>query len=86
VPDVAAGTRLSAILGRPVVDRTGESRLFDIHLRWTPDDAQTGPILAGPDGPSIFTAVQEELGLKLVSQKAPVDVLVIDRAELPSAN
>jgi len=78
--------RLSALLGRPVVDMTGETRKFDFHLRWTPDDTQTGADSATPDGPSLFTALQEQLGLKLDSRKVPVDVLVVDRAELPSDN
>jgi uncharacterized protein (TIGR03435 family) len=53
---------------------------FDADLKWTPDDK--------PDdgGPSIFTAIQEQLGLRLESGKGPVDVLVIDRAEKPSEN
>lgn len=73
--------RLSALLGRPVIDMTGEKRRFDFHLRWTPDDApQTS------DSPSLLTALREQLGLKLESKKVSVDVLVIDRAELPSEN
>jgi uncharacterized protein (TIGR03435 family) len=52
-------------------------------LRWTPDDAATQSADAPPD---FFTAIQEQLGLKLVSTKAPVDVIVIDRVERLSAN
>jgi uncharacterized protein (TIGR03435 family) len=78
--------RLSALLGRPVVDMTGEKRTFDFHLRWTPDDTQTGADRAASDSPSLFTAMQEQLGLKLESRKVPVDVLVVDHAELPSDN
>ena len=78
--------RLSALLGRPVVDMTGEKRKFDFHLRWTPDDTQTGGDSAASDSPSLFTALQEQLGLKLESKKVPADVLVVDRAELPSDN
>ena len=66
---------------------------FDFDLQWTPDpllprpsgDPGTPPPLP-MDGPSIFTAIQEQLGLKLESQRGPVDVLVIDRAELPTEN
>ena len=80
---------LSNLVGRPVVDRTGLTGVFDITLTWTPDQVPQGPSTAleppavDPNGPSIFTALQEQLGLKLDSQKGPVDVLVIDRAEHP---
>jgi uncharacterized protein (TIGR03435 family) len=78
--------RLSALLGQPVVDMTGDNRKFDFHLRWTPDDAQTGTDSAAPDRPSLFTALQEQLGLKLESGKVSGDVLVVDHAELPTDN
>ena len=84
---------LSQRLDRLVIDRTTLSGRFDFQLTWTPD---AGEIVTGPggqmlppaevSGPSIFTAIQEQLGLKLESSKAPVEVLVIDRAERPSAN
>jgi uncharacterized protein (TIGR03435 family) len=84
---------LSRQVGRPVVDRTGVADYFDITLEFAPDlDARTsnGPPApnppAGGDGPSIFTALQEQLGLKLDATRAPVDVLVIDRAEPPTEN
>jgi uncharacterized protein (TIGR03435 family) len=67
---------LSNAVGRTVVDRTGLTGNFDVRLAWTPDEID-------PSGPSIFTAVKEQLGLRLESQKDPVDVLVIDRAEHP---
>ena len=70
--------RLSAPLGRPVVDRTGLSGSFDLELQWSPDQTADTP------GPSLFTAIQEQLGLKLESQRAPVEVLVIDRLERPT--
>jgi uncharacterized protein (TIGR03435 family) len=78
--------RLSDLLQRPVVDRTNDSRRFDFHLRWSPDVAPLGTEPTTPDGPSIFTALEEQLGLKLVSQRVPADVLVVDHAELPSEN
>jgi uncharacterized protein (TIGR03435 family) len=78
--------RLSALLGRPVIDMTGEKRRFDFHLRWTPDDAQAGADSATPDRPSLVTALQEQLGLKLESGKVTADVLVVDHAELPTEN
>jgi uncharacterized protein (TIGR03435 family) len=69
--------RLSPTLGRPVVDRTGLSGPFDLELKWSPEQADTA-------GPSIFTAIQEQLGLKLESQRAPIEVMVIDRLERPA--
>jgi uncharacterized protein (TIGR03435 family) len=82
----AAGM-LSDRLDRPVFDRTGLSELFDIHLEFTPDHSMAGAA-SPPDtlGPSIFTAVQEQLGLKLSAAKGPVEVLVLDHVEKPSAN
>ncbi|HVY93368.1 MAG TPA: TIGR03435 family protein, partial [Bryobacteraceae bacterium] len=76
-------TRLASILQRPVADRTNDSRRYDFVLRWTPDNMQAG---GAADGISLFAALQEQVGVKLESQKVPVDVLVIDRAELPSEN
>ena len=86
---------LSTLAGRVVLDRTGLADRFAFTLRWTPDQIPPGferkasaiglpPI--DTDGTSIFTAVREQLGLKLESQKGPVDVLVIDRAEHPIGN
>jgi uncharacterized protein (TIGR03435 family) len=69
---------LSQFVGRAVVDRTGLDGAFDIDLQWSPEQT------ADASGPSIFTAVQEQLGLKLDSQRIPVDVLVIDRVERPA--
>lgn len=67
------------VLDRPVLDRTGIGGEFDVDLEWTRDES--------PDsGPSIFTALQEQLGLKLETQKGVVDVLAIDHVERPSAN
>ena len=92
---------LSSQLGRTVIDRTGLKGSYDFTLQWTPDESQSqmfrGPGPGGPEspdsppppessGPSIFTAVQEQLGLKLDSAKGPVEILVIDHVEQPSAN
>jgi bla regulator protein BlaR1 len=81
---------LSRFIGRTVVDRTGLKGTYDIALRWTPDEGQawlpTGPLPPDDSQPSIFTAVQEQLGLRLESQRGPVEVLVIDGAEKPSEN
>ena len=76
-------------LGRMVIDRTGLSGAFDINLHFTPDripDLGPGAPIIDPNGPSIFTALQEQLGLKLDPQRGPIDILVIDRAEIPVEN
>jgi len=71
-------------LKRPVVDKTGLTGKYDLSLQWTPDNTLADSPLAG--GPSIFTAVQEQLGLKLTSTHGPVKTLVIDHVEPPSPN
>jgi uncharacterized protein (TIGR03435 family) len=63
-------------LGRVIVDRTGLTGVYDMDLEWTP----------ASDELSIFTALREQLGLKLESSRGPVPMLVIDRAEKPSEN
>ncbi|MDT7817733.1 MAG: hypothetical protein QOJ42_7649 [Acidobacteriaceae bacterium] len=76
-------------LDRPVIDRTGLAGGFDLHLKWTadvPENAARSGTIADPTGPSIFTAVREQLGLKLESAKAPLEILVIDHVEQPSEN
>ena len=87
--------QLSNQLGRKVVDNTGLTGNYDIKLEWTPDDSQVqGPREVGGDaaaavdtsGPSVFTAVQEQLGLKLEGQKGPVDLVVVDKIEKPVEN
>jgi uncharacterized protein (TIGR03435 family) len=88
---------LSGPVGRTVLDQTGLTGAFDVDLKWTPDQLpQRAPGAPGdqpitvngtaidPNGPSIFTALQEQLGLKLESTKGPMDVLVIDSAEHPT--
>ena len=70
--------------GRYVIDKTGLTGHYDFELRWTPDDTPADSPIA--NGPSIFAAVQEQLGLKLEPAKAPVEVLVIDSAQRPSEN
>lgn len=86
-------TRLAAVLSdelhRPVVDKTGLSGGYDFSLKWTPDDVSG----SGDRGvkeedapPTLFTALQEQLGLRLQAGKDPIAVLVIDRLELPTEN
>src|SRR5688572_23886433 len=65
-----------------VLDRTGLTGTFDFELRWTPDATRANA--PESDAPSIFTAIQEQLGLKLESQRGPVEFLVIDRIEQPT--
>jgi uncharacterized protein (TIGR03435 family) len=77
---------LAQVLGRVVLNQTGLSGRYDLSLRWTPDDA-AALASSSPDAPpGIFIAIQEQLGLKLESTKAPVPVLVIDSVEKPSPN
>jgi uncharacterized protein (TIGR03435 family) len=81
-PDLSAlTTMLSGNTQRLVVDRTGLTGHFDAELTWAAPSPGDGPV---PDAPSLFTAVQEQLGLKLESTKGPVDVLVIDHIERPT--
>lgn len=89
---------LSNLLDRPVVDKTGITERLDVHPEFAADDILgllTGPYgpapsgatpSADPAGPSIFTALQEQLGLRLESAKGPVEVLVIDHVERPTEN
>jgi len=87
---------LSTALSATVLDRTGIEGRFDVSLQYTPDPTtqtlltKSGePMAPAPDvvpGPSIFSALQEKLGLKLEAQKVPVEVIVIDHASRPSEN
>ena len=77
---------LSQAVGREVLDRTGITGRYDLTLKWTPDDATSAAPITANAAPSIFTALQEQLGLKLELQKGPVQVQVIDHAETPSGN
>lgn len=85
---------LTRQMGRPVLDRTGLESKYDFQVDWAPEAACAGPpgdsgtdsLPAASDGPSIFTALQERLGLKLEAIKGPVEVVVIDRVEKPAEN
>jgi len=97
---IASLVRMLWELGRPVVDQTGLKGKYDFTVQWTPDQSQPAMFKGpeepkpGPDntsapessGPSLFTAIQEQLGLRLESQKGPVQILVIDHVERPSEN
>jgi uncharacterized protein (TIGR03435 family) len=79
-----------ALLDRPVVDKTGLTGRYDFDLEWAPDETQFGGEVpaASSDAPSppFFTAIRQQLGLKLEATRGPVEALVIDGAEQPSAN
>ena len=98
VPVTSLGNMLSQQLHRTVIDKSGLTGKYDLELNWTPDQG-SDPMFKGPDGsqqraeaapdasgPSIFTALQEQLGLRLQSAKGPVETLVIDHVEMPSEN
>lgn len=73
---------LTGDVDRNVVNRTGIKGKYDIDLKWTPDDQQGTP----DAGPTLFTALEEQLGLKLVPAKGPVDTFVVDHVEQPTEN
>jgi uncharacterized protein (TIGR03435 family) len=73
---------LSRQLSRPVLDATRLTERYSFQLSWTPELAPCAD--SAENAPSLFTALQEQLGLKLESTKGPVDVLVVDRAERPT--
>jgi uncharacterized protein (TIGR03435 family) len=82
-------SKLSRLLQRPVVNNTGLAGNYDFKLAWTPDRELSAPSGQPADtaaGPSIFSALQEQLGLRLEATKGPVDVLVIDQVDKPSEN
>jgi uncharacterized protein (TIGR03435 family) len=85
-----AGGLQKLVLDRPIIDKTGLTGNFDFDLSWQPDATQFGgrggAIPVDPDKPDIFTAMQEQLGLKLEAQRAPGAVIVIDKVEKPSEN
>lgn len=82
---------LDGPVGRPVLNRTGVDAAFDLTLEWTSSVGLTpfprgaaGAETLSPDGVSLFTALQEQLGLRLEATRAPVDILVVDRVEVPT--
>jgi uncharacterized protein (TIGR03435 family) len=77
IPMTQLAASLAPIVSRFTVDKTGLAGGFDVELTWIPDDST---------GPYIFTALEEQLGLKLVSERGPVNVLVVDRAKEPAEN
>jgi uncharacterized protein (TIGR03435 family) len=82
---------LSGRAGRVVVDKTGLKGSYDFELTWVPatgerDDGPVAGDVADPDGATLFTALQEQLGLRLQPARGPVETLVIDHAEKPDTN
>jgi uncharacterized protein (TIGR03435 family) len=90
---------LAMVMGRPVIDKTEFTAEFEVHLEFTPDESTMGlpgargprdpggpAIATDPDRPTVFAALQEQLGLKFSPDKGPVEVLVIDHVERPTAN
>ncbi|HEY6466201.1 MAG TPA: TIGR03435 family protein [Candidatus Acidoferrales bacterium] len=84
---------ISQVIDRPVLDHTGLAGKYAFTLKWTPDELDLPAVPQQPDnassepaGTSIFTVIQEQLGLKLESTRSPVDSLVIDHVEPPTPN
>jgi uncharacterized protein (TIGR03435 family) len=79
---------LSTIVGRPVIDRTGLTGRYDLKLKWTPSELEGARNAAADSqsGPSLFTALQEQLGLRLESSKVPAEYLIVDHADMPTSN
>jgi uncharacterized protein (TIGR03435 family) len=91
MPVAVLAKALTTIVGREVVDRTALPGEWDWDLEWTPADGEPGPPerpggATPKNGPSIFSALQEQLGIRLLADRAPLDVLVIDSIQRPSAN
>ncbi len=85
MPDFASAISSLIVIGRVVVDKTGLMGNYDFELTFAPPE-RLGEPAATPESPSIFTALQEQLGLRLESQKAPVEFLVIEHVERSSEN
>jgi uncharacterized protein (TIGR03435 family) len=93
VPIAQLIDRLTSRLNRPVIDKTGLTGYFDIRLQYTPDGLQpspnpgaAAPTASDSAAPSVFTALQEQLGLRLDSTRAPVEVVVVDSIQRPTEN
>jgi len=102
VPVSLLATQLGGTVGKDVIDKTDIKGLYNIKLEWTPEPGEGGAMFgggagpggpgAGPhaggdsNGPSLFTALQEQIGLKLEAARGPVDIMILDRAEKPTEN
>jgi len=88
-PISALAYTLSSSLHRTVIDKTGLTAHYDLHLTWAPERPAAGQDDSRnptDPGPSIFSAIQDQLGLKLIPAKGPVPTLVIDHVDLPTPN
>ena len=85
VPVRSLASQLGNALGKPVHDETGLTGVYDITLHYRSEDTSAGSC-DNADAPSVFSAVQEQLGLKLLPGKGPVETLVVDAAQKPEAN
>jgi uncharacterized protein (TIGR03435 family) len=87
IPISSLAGNLAFRVERNVIDKTGLTGRYDINLKWTPEDLE-GKTDASADNnaPDLFTALQEQLGLKLEPSKGPVDTLVVDHVEMPTEN
>lgn len=98
IPVSSIAVMASGTVGRIIIDKTGLTGRYDFKISWSRNDsaaqpaaspaadAAAVPVAADPTGPSIFTALQEQLGLKLESGKGPVEIIVIEHVERPSGN
>jgi bla regulator protein blaR1 len=86
---------LQQFVGRPIIDKTGDTALYDFTLRWSSDGGQADPFAPGAPAiappadasdPTLFGALQDQLGLRLNSEKGPVEIIVIDSIERPTEN
>jgi uncharacterized protein (TIGR03435 family) len=78
---------LTQAAGRKVVDKTGLTELYDMELKWTPDQSLLPPgTEIDTTGPSLFTALQEQLGLRLVPETGQVDTFVVEAVQKPTEN
>jgi uncharacterized protein (TIGR03435 family) len=86
MPQLADDLSTFVQVDRPVLDRTGIRGVFDFSLKFADSAAELKRVLSEGDGPSIFTVIQEQLGLRLEGQKGPIEILVIDHVERATEN
>ena len=86
IPLAEFAARLARPVRAPVVDETGVKGVFSFKLEWTPENLSANAPAGDPDSPSLFTVLQEKLGLKLESRKVPTEIFVIDHAEKPNVD